>query len=936
MKNRFLLSGVPAAFLGLFFLFFSVLTYAGDADTKKSGGKSRWERIRANQHTGTVNPGDVFSARQQLGDLTKSASSFNLNWVSMGPDNFAGITWSLLYDNRDASGNTIYAGSITGGVWRSTNNALTWNQVVFPDNLVPKTSAMVQLSNGTIYAGTGLSFCGEDVHVGTGLYRSTDGINFSVIPSTRFDVNWASVSKLVVSPVNQRIFAATTGGLQYSDNGDDWTIAMGGQCTDVSVGPDGTILAAFTDKGYLAPGGDMGAFVEITTGAPGALPNTNVGWIVFATAPSDAQVMYASLADLEGMMLNIYRSIDRGATWSVIFPSNPTYEPFNGSGCYANTITVFPDNAFSILLGGQDMWWGQQVQPTGYYDWQQLSYGQAPLYFKRFIPTMHHSYVFRPNSNKELAIASDGGVTTGMVTPVSSQITFQTSNRNYEVSQFNSVAMTYAKNWVLGGADIIGSQMIGYYYPTYVNSPRAGFPVWIVTGTFDDGGDGGNCEWSAIEPNIAIFTKQNYAPILKRQDLRDPAYVNDFLMGITNTIVDIIPIEMWESFNFQDTRDSVKYIADVDIPAGSQITALSANIEFPFTYTTPVAIPQGDSIMVPDPIASRFFIYGTRTGVTGVFMTKDAIKFTIDPSYFMIHKDLTSNPLDDPYSTMSVSKDLNTLWVGTEKGRLIRISNLILAHDSATADLNSPTCIVSNDVFANLPFATQFVSSIAINPNEPNHLIVTVGNYGNQNYVYMTENALDSLPVFTPVQGNLPQIPVLSSLIEMHDANRALVGTDLGCFSTSNLLSGSPVWVPELLNIGDVPVTEIRQQTINDFHIENLGAIYISTYGRGLWMDTTYFTPVGIDPVQGNNATEKGTLLITPNPVRDIANVTYTTTATGNLNLMVTDLTGRVVMSGSLGSKPAGTHTSRLDLSPLNGGTYLVRIGNAHGKIVKL
>jgi hypothetical protein len=908
---------------------------AGNKDSKNSGGKSRWERIRANQHTGTVDPADVFNAQQQLGNLGKSASSFNLNWNSMGPDNYSGITWSLIYDNRDATGNTIYAASVTGGIWRSTNNALTWSQIQFPGNIVPKASALIQTSTGTIYAGTGLTFCEVDAYIGTGLYRSTDGVNFDVIPFTRFNPDWTTVSRLAVSPVSGRIFAATGGGLQYSDNGNDWTMARTGYCTDVVVGPDGSILTTIGNKGYLANGGDVNNFVELTTGLPGALPLHGIGWISFAIAPSDAQIMYASIADSTGLMLNIYQSIDHGSTWSVIFPNNPSFDPFNGSGCYANTITVFPNDPNQILLGGEDLWWGRKIQPTGYFDWQQLTYGVLNLYSPRFVPSMHHTYVFRPGSNAEIAIASDGGVSTGTISNDIQNITFQTSNRNYEVSQFNSVAFTYKKSWALGGADIIGSQIIGYYYPNFVNSPRAGFPIWIENGGFSDGGDGGSCEWSSIEPNIAIFTKQGSTTPLRRQNLTDPAYANDFLMGINNSIVDIIPIEMWESFNFTDTRDSVKYYAEEDIAAGTAITAYSANIEFPFIYTTPVAIAAGDSIMVPDPIANRFFIYGTRTGVTGIFMTKDAIKFTIDPTYFLVCKDTTGNPLGDPYSAMAISRDMNTLWVGTENGRLIRISNLILAHDSATADLNSPTCIVSNDFFSGLPFAGQFVTAISVDPNDADHLLVTLGNYGNQNYVYVTNNALDSVPTFTLAQGNLPAIPVLSGLIEMHDGNRAVIGTELGPFSTTDLNSGNPTWIPELLNIGDVPVTEIRQQTVNDFHIENLGAIYLASYGRGLWMDTTYYTPVGIDPVQGNSA-PAGTLLITPNPVRDYATITYTTEKQGNVGLMVVDLTGRVVLTGSLGSKEAGTYTSRIDLSPLPGGTYLVRAGNAYGKIVKM
>jgi len=35
--------------------------------------------------------------------------------------------------------------------------------------------------------------------------------------------------------------------------------------------------------------------------------------------------------------------------------------------------------------------------------------------------------------------------------------------------------------------------------------------------------------------------------------------------------------------------------------------------------------------------------------------------------------------------------------------------------------------------------------------------MVTLGNYGNADFVYFTENALDSLPVWRDVTGNLPE-----------------------------------------------------------------------------------------------------------------------------------------------------------------------------------
>lgn len=938
MKNRILPSGLLAAFVGLSFLLITAVSVAG---TPGKTGKTRWDRIRVNQHTGTVDMKDIVKARQQLNDLaTKTTSALNLNWQSMGPTNFAGEMRSVIYDNTDQTGQRIYAASANGGIWKSSNNGLTWEQALVEGNLVPKFSSLVQTASGTIYAATGITACGEYEFAGTGLYMSIGGNPFVLVPGTLTDPDWTTCARLAVSPTNGRLYAATFGGLLYSDNGNDWTKALPGYASDVVVGPDGTVLATVGYKGYLAVAGEVSNFVNISTGEAGKLPYENVSWATFAIAPSDGNIMYACLIDSVGYMRNTYRSGDKGASWSVIFPANDSYDPFSANGCQTSAIIVFPNDPNRILLGGNDMWEGEMIQPTGYYNWEQVSFGSiTTLLDPQYVPSMHHQYVFNPKSPTQFAIATDGGISVG--TAGATAITYKTSAKNLLASRFNSVCGTYRTDFIMGGADFIGTQNIGYYYPAFLNNPHDGFPVWVEVGLAEEGGDGGSCEWSTIDPNVIIYTKIGDSSQFRRQDLRDLTYVNFFRNYISNDMVDIIPMRLWESFSYTINPDSVKYInlTDFLIPANTLITAKSYNVQFPFEYVTPVDIPIGDSIMVPDYVATRFFVAGTATvagGATlsGVFMTKDALNFAKDPSYFMIMRDNIATPSTDPISTIGISNDGNTVWAGTEKGRLVRISNLALAHDSATADQGNPTCIVSNEFFTELPFSGQFVTAISVNPKDPTKMMVTVGNFGNNSHVYYCSNALDSLPIFTSAQGNLPQIPVFTGIIELHADGNALVGTDFGVFSTNNLDSGSPSWTLETANIGDVTVTELRQQTLADFHISNLGEIFAASYGHGLFMDTTHLV-VGIEPPQGGSTAHAGSIQIYPNPVNDIATLTFTNETAGDVQVVVYDLAGRTAISKTLGSFNKGKQSASLNLSDLNAGSYLVKIGNAYGKIVK-
>ncbi len=940
MKNRILPSGLLAIFMGLSLLFVPGLTmsgHPGNTEGKKFDGKSRIEKIRANQLTGTVNANSLMEAQNQIQKMqSDSKGTQTLNWISMGPDNYAGVTWSLLFDNKDATSNTIYAGSVNGGIWRSTNLGLTWHQMNAESNNIPKVSSLVQTSTGRIYASTGLTYCRTAPYAGTGLYYSDDGYTFVHAPNTSGH-NFYSVAKLCIDPRNDRIFAATNSGLHYSDDGVEWFQVREGYCNDVVIGSDGTILTQVNDISWIAREGNVDNFIRISTDLPNGLPTINGGWTVFAIAPSDPNVMYASVADTTGNLYNIYLSSDKGTNWSVIFPGNDTFEPFDGQGCYANTITVFPSDPYQVLLGGVDLWWGRKIQETGYYDWGVMSYHNISPLSTLYVPANHHQYLFRTGFPTQFALANDGGVSTAIIGP--DYIQFKNVNKNYSVSRFNSVAMSRYPSWVIGGGDAIGTQVIGAYYPAVVNNPTDGYQVWWDgTGGADQGGTGGACAWSTISPLTVFFEKTGDS--IRREELSDPSYTNGFVMGIVNNKVDVTPIQFWESFDFEYTRDSTTYINNTgkEIVADTAIIVKSKTVEFPFIYTTKDPIPAGDSIRIPDPVASRFFVAGTRSANNSVWMTKGALNYTEPPTWFKILLIPSTDTVytKDLISTMAISKDLNTMWVGTEGGRMIRISNIALAYNYATADVSSPTCIIADEYFPNLPFLGRFISSISINPNDSRQVMVTLGNYDNTHYVYMTQNGNDSLPVFTSVQGNLPSIPVFSGLIEMHDNNRAIIGTEYGIFATSNLTGGSPEWNLELTNMGDVPVTEIKQQTLNHFLIENMGTIYASTYGRGIFIDTTYYTPVGIDPntVPVNN--NSGMLRISPNPVKDMVNITYNLDKAGWVDIHVTDIMGRNVLSQSLGDKSKGTNVSSLDMSSLPAGTYIVRIANSYGKIVKL
>ncbi|HPS62051.1 MAG TPA: hypothetical protein PLK82_03260, partial [Bacteroidales bacterium] len=881
MKNRFYSLSLITCLFGITLLLTSLASVAGqpgNPETRKADG-SWWGRMRANQVTGTVNPADVIQARQQAEALhLKSAGAASeLNWIPAGPDNFTGMIWSAIFDNTDPTSNQIIAGSAMGGVWKSIDLGLTWTQLAVENNQSIAVSSLAQTSNGTIYAATGVTTCKSVTYPGSGIYRSSGGGTFTVIPATATNPDFLAVTKLVVAP-SGRIYAGTIGGLYISENGDDWTKVKSGYVMDVCVGSDGTVIAAIDEAAYLADGGNLNNWVTLTTGNPNSLPNTGMIWMVFAIAPSDVNVIYASFIAPEGKLLNFYLSSDKGNTWNVVFPANPSYEPYRTGGkylnklggCYSNTIAVFPDDPYKVYLGGKDMWYGKKVQGNGYYNWERISFGDDGIYSPTMVPRYHHSYMFRPNHPNQLVIASDGGVSIG--TRDAFQTTFHTSNKNLKSSQFNSVAFSAQQSHVMGGGDRIGTLAMGYFCPSATSFPHDGYQVWRVDEAkintnqlpqpFNYGGNGGTCEWSKVDPRVSVYTKDTVLRI-RRQDFTDINSTTLFYKGINAFNTAHVPMRLWETYNqgqvFGITRDSAQFIADQKaIPADTTILVQSGQNRVLFPYHTLAPIAKGDTIKVPDPLATRFFIYGDSTDhntsgaprYPGIFMTSDLLRFNKIPDFYLIYKDPTPA---DTLTSMALSADLNTLWAGSQKGRLIRISGLVNAWDSATANIASSQCVLTVTEFNDLPFKGRAVTYLSIHPSNTNQVLVTLGNYGNQDYVYYSSNANAESPTFSSIQGNLPKAPVFTGLLEMSNSNTAIVGTDLGVYSTANLGSGSPNWTTDNLNMGIVPVTEIRQQVMQDYRILNTGVIYASTYGRGVWMETSHAV-VGVDPVPGTIA----------------------------------------------------------------------------------
>lgn len=187
----------------------------------------------------------------------------------------------------------------------------------------------------------------------------------------------------------------------------------------------------------------------------------------------------------------------------------------------------------------------------------------------------------------------------------------------------------------------------------------------------------------------------------------------------------------------------------------------------------------------------------------------------------------------DVVSALAVSPNIsNRVYFGTGNngisdtgsGNVYYVDN---AHNSSAAtDISG----------ASFP-ANSYVSCIAIEDGDENHIIVTFSNYGVSSVWETTDGGSN----WTDIEGDLPDMPVRWAIIHPEDANRVILATELGVWSTDNTNGGSTDWEPHDDESFPHVRTDMLQVRASDLEMIAL------THGRGLW-STNIALPTTSDP----------------------------------------------------------------------------------------
>ncbi|MBQ8221784.1 MAG: T9SS type A sorting domain-containing protein [Bacteroidales bacterium] len=932
--------------------------------TAQTTAQSFMKSIRANQETGLIDPAWLVSNE---GTQTREG----LNWTSLGPDNYGSLTRGIIYDKSDASNKTIYIGTMGGGIFKSTNGGITWKTV--SDNLM--VSCMVQAEDGTIYVGTGdgrgahnhnglsnLNY--ENSFVGTGIYKF-DGSSLTQIENTSVFVNDLAVA-------GNKVYAATNEGLKYYE-GETWTTLIEGEAYGVEACGDNDIIAVVGYEVYMS--NEEGGFDIITTGEENMLPATET-YKMIAVAPSDHNYIYVAYLTASNGTGNIYFTSDHGATWQVVYTASTIYDIFGNRGLIDNAIAVYPNNPRKVLIGGTNLWVLRDELGEGIFRLECISNGNAfqiaqsggAFYYNyTYIHLGIQSIAFNPDNVNEFFVGSEGGIFKGTCSEATGYL-FEGANRYFitaeehtSVARMFSVGFSGELDMTLGGSLDHGTiHVYGDATTNNVTTGNAIYPNDIATtnaaetyGPFDYSKVGGPCAISTINPQVMFVTATGSnavgTPLMRTQTAGDDYDKDNFSYSVTDETASIAntdafrtPIALFENYNDTKSEELSKYINNdsVAIPAGETIQVKSNNCSYPFDYVLTEELLPGDSIEVQDIISSTFLV----AVKNAVYMTRDALVFNKVSDWWKI------GTISGIPNAVTISSDGDVAYVGTIAGKLYKAVGLTDATNADNAlGIDAIQGVDGTDSIAAVPgvitfeelvidsiFNGQAITSIAINPNNSDDFIVTLGNYGNENYVFRSNDGGAS---FSAKQGNLPAKPVYSSLIEK-TTGKIFLGTEDGVYVSEDMNS----WTNA--GIAGVPVMDIKQQlqenhgdryeylvdeigevtTITYPGIFNEGMIYIATYGRGLYRCDEYhveYTELNVEDV---TMTETFGIEIYPNPIVSEATINFNVKANANVSYQIYDLSGRMIVNNVLGTYTEGYHKATFNVDGLSSGSYIIKV----------
>ena len=831
MRILILTSCIGLLLLGLWLTDTSVQPPASPAEAYEKMSRVERERGRADYFhrmykdpaTGEIPPNvrnrEVAFAKnlskRAPGEMAKSQVA---TWTEVGPNNVGGRTRGLAVDVTNS--NTIIAGGVNGGIWKSTNLGVNWTLKSRPDLGITSIAQDPRTGQtATWYAGTGELQGSADAsgafYRGEGLWKSTDsGETWACIqgctPDLVFNSEWDYIDRVAVSPTSGTVFVASNsyGIYRSADGGTSFTnvrTATGNTDVDVHATTGRVLVSTAGGPSEVAFSDDDGAtFTAANLASTGAY---NRGLVAFANSDATGNTAYSliytgaaapeaagkvlahDLMRLDLLDLGTNTATDRSANVPKLGTQGLGF--FDTQGGYNIVLEVKNNDANFVLVGGTSLFRSRDGFATSI---PNTGAGRADGWIGGYATaddvsqyTNHHPdqhlFVFDPNNPTAVWSCHDGGlsyiadITT--VIPDGGEVSWLNRDTGYNVTQFYDIDQ-YPAN---GDTRIMGGLQDN------------GTPFFrTTTGTQTDvtTGDGAFADFGTT---IAVASSQNAG--LNRYTYTgggDLQYEGSFKPTGATGILFIHPFEL------DPNNEQVMYF------------------------------PGGDHMWRNNSV-------GTATPTTGwAELTNVSATAGYQITALAVSE---TNPMHRLYYAAN-----------NDAGGKPKMFRLDAANTATNGEVE-----ISDAAWAD----GAYPKHIAINSSDANEIMVVFSNYNVANVWWSTNGGTS----WTNVTGNLGGAQfgpsIRAAAIASTTAGKIyFVGTSTGIYSTGTLPVAASktqaTWVQESpAGIGFTPINMLHYRSGD-------GKLATGTHGRGAW--TAQFTPLPVELTSFEAVADAGDVLL--------------------------------------------------------------------------
>ncbi len=375
----------------------------------------------------------------------------NLTFRNIGP--FRAGSWVTSFAVPEAPERahlyTLYVGTRNGGVWKTTNNGVTFEPVFDGQPKLSIGAVAVAPSDGNIvWVGTGEAYCARSSNSGDGVYKSVDGGKTWTNMGLRDSQH---IARIVIHPKDPDIVYVAAMGHLFSTNAERgvFKTADGGRTwrkvlyVDDRIGaidlalvrsePE-TLYAAMYDKVRLPwtyeIGGPESAIYKTTDGGRiwarlgGGLPKGRIGRIGLDVYQKNPKVLCAVVENgnprpataqeaeqdrrrggtpsARTVGNEVYRSDDAGKTWRKI---NPGHEGDLNKAPYSfNQLRLDPADPDAVYITGQSLYSTNDAGRT----WKGVTWPPDGVFQNAFGD--FRAMWIDPQDHDRMIFGSDGGV----------------------------------------------------------------------------------------------------------------------------------------------------------------------------------------------------------------------------------------------------------------------------------------------------------------------------------------------------------------------------------------------------------------------------------------------------------------------------------------------------------------------------------------------